>query len=105
MKNRALTITIFLLGTFTIIPLTRADSLAPKNPRTLPFSPAGRDISQSEWQGWQAPVGTVDPSRLIPNDLVDCPASNGFPLNASGSLKGDSFQLAKSFEQGKPIQM
>jgi hypothetical protein len=105
MKNRALTITIFLLGTFTLIPITRADSLAPKNPRTLPFSPPGRDISQSTWQSWQAPVGTVDPSRLIPNDSTESMAASGLPQNQFNSLKFDSFQSAKSFEKGTPIEV
>ena len=101
MKNRAFAITVFLLGTFIVVTMTRADSsLAPRNPGTLPFSPAGRDITQSAWESWQAPVGTVDPSRLIPNSSADAVASNGFSLNAS-----DSFPLAKSFDQEKPIQV
>ena len=81
--------------------IVRAAPPPPRYPQTTPFQGSGgRDISQNVWQNWQAPVGTVDPSRLIPNNSADSAASNGFSLNAS-----DSFQTAKSYDQEKPIQV
>jgi hypothetical protein len=101
MNNRAFAITIFLVGAVIITSAVRAAPPAPRYPKTMPFQGAGgRDISENAWQNWQAPVGTVDPSKLIPENSADSAASNGISLSAS-----DSFQLAKSFDQGKPIQV
>jgi hypothetical protein len=101
MKNWAFAITIFLVGAFMVTSAVQAAPPPPRYPKTTPFQGSGgRDISENAWQNWQAPVGTVDPSRLIANNSADTTASNGFPLNAS-----DSFQLAKSFDQEKPIQV
>jgi len=101
MKNWAFAITIFLIGGFVVTSAVRAAPPPPRYPKTMPFEGAGdRDISENAWRSWQAPVGTVDPSRLIPDNSTDSAASNGFSLNAS-----DSFQPAKSFEQGKPIEV
>jgi len=106
MKNRAFAITVFLLTAFVVTSITHADSLQPKNNRSLPFQGAGgRDISESAWQNWQAPVGTVDPNRLIPTDSTDFSASNGLPQNQLASLKSDSLELPKAFKAGTPIEV
>jgi hypothetical protein len=100
MKNWAFAISVFLVGTSMVTSAVRAEPPPPRYPKTTPsLGAGGRDISENAWQTWQAPVGTVDPSRLIPNNSADTTASNGFSLNASDS------QLTKSFDQGKPIQV
>ena len=106
MKNRALAVTIFLVGAFLVTFAVRADPPPPRYPNTMPFQGAGgRDISQSAWQSWQAPVGTVDPSRLIPNDSPESMTASGLPQNQFDSLKFDPFQSAKSFDKGTPIEV
>jgi hypothetical protein len=100
MKVWAFTATILLLGISVLIPVARAQP-QPKPPKTVPFrGSGGRDISQSPWQSWQAPVGTVDPERLISNDPSNSAA------NAAVPFKSDSFQAAKPIqvEEAKPIE-
>lgn len=102
MKNRAFVVSVFLLGTFVSTPLAHGDpTIAPKNPRATPYQGNGPDISQGAWQSWQAPVGTVDPDRLISDDSTNSTAGYHFD-----SIKSDSFQLANASNKGgKPIQV
>jgi len=107
MKNWAFAAIIFLLGASMLTPRAHADpTVAPKNPRNGPYQGTGdRDISQSAWQSWQAPVGTVDPERLIPDNSGDSTASGTLPQNHADPFKSDSFQLANNLKDGKPIQI
>jgi len=106
MKNRALAATLTLIGTFVFSsPAPAEQTLPPKIPPTLPFQGAGgRDVSENAWQGWQAPVGTVDPDRLVSSDSTDS-TSQGQSQSHFDSLKSDSLQPAKSFDDAKPIQV
>ncbi len=105
MKTWAFAASILFLGTSLSAPLAHAGpTVPPKVQKTLPFQgEGGRDISQSAWQSWQAPVGTVDPERLIPDDSTDSAAE--LPQYHFDSFKSDSFQLASSLKGGKPIQV
>ena len=105
MKNWAFVAIVFLLSTSILIPLARAEpTVAPKNPQTGPYQGTGeRDISQGAWQSWQAPVGTVDPERLIPSDSADSTTSAALP-QYPGPFKSDSL-MANSLKDGKPIQV
>lgn len=99
MKYWAFAATILLLGISVSTPVALAQP-QPRAPQTVPFQGAGgRDISQNPWQSWQAPVSTVDPERLISNDLTNSAAS------AAAPFKSDAFQLANTFKDGKPIQV
>jgi len=104
MKNRAFAITMVVVGVCFASRLVWADAtLQPKNPKNAPFEGSGgRDISQNPLESWQAPVGTVDPSRLMPAESM---SSNGISPNGLGATKSDSVQLAKAFTPGTPIQI
>lgn len=106
MKNRAFAIAIFLLGTFIVISTAQADPPPPRYPKTMPFQGSGgRDISENAWQNWQAPVGTMDPSRLIPDGSTNLMAADGLPLQASDPSKAVSLDVTKFASEGKPIQV
>jgi len=107
MKTWAIAASILILGTSASTPLAHADpSVQPRAQKTVPFQGAGgRDISQSAWQSWQAPVGTVDPERLIPSDSTDSTATAAGQQYHFDSFKGGSFQLASGVKEGKPIQV
>jgi len=103
MKNRAFALTIVIVGVCFASELVWADALQPKNTQKAPYTGSGgRDISQNPWQSWQAPVGTTDPSRLIPAESTE---SNGISPNELVAPKPESVQLAKSFAQGTPIEV
>jgi len=106
MKNRALAAILILTGTFVLSSLALAEpSLQPKIPPTLPFQGVGgRDVSENAWQGWQAPVSTVDPDQLISSDSTDS-TTKAQPQYHFDALKSDSLELAKSSTEGKPIQV
>jgi hypothetical protein len=106
MRNRAIAAAIFLLGILVFVSIAHSQPLQPKNDKTPPFQGAGgRDVSQSIWQSWQAPVGTVDPDRLIPNESTGSKTVDAFPQYHSDSLKSESYQLANAFNGGTPIQV
>ena len=104
MKNWAFAATTFLLSITVLIPLAHAEpSVAPKNPKTVPFQgTGGRDISESAWESWQAPVGTTDPERLIPSDSTNSTANTAVAYHFD-SFKSDS--LPNTYKDGKPIQV
>ena len=107
MKNSALAATIFLFCISIWTPQAAAAlTPPPKNPKSVPFQGAGgRDISESAWQSWQAPVGTTDPERLIPSDSTNSTADAAPAAYHFDSFKSDSFQLANTFQDEKPIQV
>ncbi len=99
MKYWDVAATVFLLGLSVFTPVAHAQP-QPRSPKTVPFQGVGgRDISQSPWQNWDAPVSTVDPERLIQNDSSNSAAGAAVPL------KSDSLPLANVFKDGKPIQV
>ncbi len=98
MKYRAIAATVLLLSTSIFAPVAHAQP-QPQFPQKSWRRAGGRDISQSPWQSWQAPVSTVDPERLIQNDSSNSAAS------AAALFKSDAVPLANAFKDGKPIQM
>lgn len=105
MKNRAFAAIIFLLGAFVFISSAQGEPrLQGKNPSMVPFpGTAGQDMSQGGWQNWQAPVGTVDPDRLISSDSTVSTMAGVSPAH-SDSIQSDS-RLADAFRDGTPIQV
>jgi hypothetical protein len=92
MKHRVILSLVVFLG-FCAFAQVRGQ-VAAKNPVVKPFQDTGRDVSQDGWSGWQAPVGTVDPSRMMSSDGVS---------NASAHF--DSVKLASTLDHGKTVQM
>ncbi len=101
--NRAILITF--LGIAILPQVAQADlSVAPNRPINKPYQDlVGRDISQNGWSGWQTPVGTVDPGRLIPSD--DSSNSVKILTGSLASPKSNSFELTGTFDQGKAIHI
>ena len=107
MNNWAFAATIFLLSASILTPRAHAEpTMTPKNPRNVPFEgTGGRDISESAWQSWQAPVGTIDPERLIPGESTNSTANAASASYHFDSFKSDSFQFGNTVKDGKPIQV
>jgi hypothetical protein len=105
LSNRNFSVTMCLIATCTFTLLAHAaPTVAPKNPKVTPYQGDGPDVSQNVWQNWQAPVSTVDPSRLISSDPADSTHERlpklGFDYGGSNSLK-----VAHLSSGGRPIEV
>ena len=85
----------FIVTTFGQVPCARAGTPV-EGKKPIPFQgDAGRDVSQDAWSSWQAPVETVDPSRLL--DSTESTNTDAAPGLHFGSLGSNSYQLADAF--------
>jgi hypothetical protein len=109
MKNRVILLAVALFGIQAATQTALASPPAPpvsnwgaRNPGFL-GPRLGGDL-------WKAPVATVNPSSLIPDDSADSHSLDGFTApHFESSFGRDSFQLANAFngnnsEGAKPIE-
>jgi hypothetical protein len=110
LKYRATALLVGFLGFSSLTRTAHAEpSVTGNKPVNKPYQDlVGRDVSQNGWSSWQAPVGTVDPSRLIPSDdssnsteILVAPVD---PHNSNSFELSDTLGKTTTIEETKPIE-